>query len=251
MSDQFSAIITGGGSGIGKASALALAGRGFAVVVADISMEAANETVAAIKAAGQRALARRVDVTNSDELMDAVSAATETFGPLRAAVNSAGIQGTLAPAEACTEPNWNAIIGVNLTGTWLSMKSELAAMLAGGGGSIINISSNFGLVGQRGMPAYCASKHGVIGLTKSAALDYADRGIRVNAVCPGPINTPLLEAFTIGGGSEILDSIKLSVPMKRIGTSEEVAQAVAWLASEEASYVTGAALSVDGGYVVP
>lgn len=251
MPDQFSAIVTGGGSGIGKACALALAQRGFGVVVTDISIDAAGETVAAIEASGQQALARRVDVTRSEELTDAVTAATDSFGPLRAAVNSAGIQGTIAPADECSEPNWNAIIGINLTGTWLAMRSELAAMLAGRGGSIINISSNFGLVGQRGMPAYCASKHGVIGLTKSASLDYADRNIRVNAVCPGPIHTPLLDSFVDGGGSALLDSIKVSVPMKRIGTAEEVAQAVAWLAGDEASYVTGAALSVDGGYVVP
>ncbi len=251
MSDQFSAIVTGGGSGIGRASALALAQRGYGVVVTDISMDAAAETVAAIEASGQRAVARMVDVTHAQELTDAVTAATDSFGPLRAAVNSAGIQGTIAPADECTEPNWNAIIGINLSGTWLSMKAELVAMLAGGGGSIINIASNFGLVGQRGMPAYCASKHGVIGLTKSASLDYAARSIRVNAVCPGPIHTPLLDSFMGEGGSALLDSIKLSVPMNRIGTAEEVAQAVAWLASDDASYVTGASLTVDGGYVVP
>jgi NAD(P)-dependent dehydrogenase (short-subunit alcohol dehydrogenase family) len=131
------------------------------------------------------------------------------------------------------------------------MRAQINAMLSGRGGSIVNIASNFGLVGQRGMPAYCASKHGVIGLSKSAVLDYADRGVRVNVVCPGPIGTPLLDSFLSNGGTEILDSIKLSVPMKRIGTSEEVAEAVAWLGSPETSYVTGAILSVDGGYVVP
>jgi len=166
-------------------------------------------------------------------------------------VNSAGVQGELAGAADCSRPNWDLIIGVNLTGTFLSVRAQIAAMLGTGGGSIVNIASNFGLVGQRGMPAYCASKHGVIGLSKSAALDYADRGVRVNVVCPGPIGTPLLDSFVGDGGSALLDGIKASVPMGRIGEAAEVGSAVSWLSSDEAAYVTGAVLSVDGGYVVP
>lgn len=251
MSDTGFAYVTGAGSGIGRACALALAQRGLAVAAVDVTESSAQETAELVMALGVDACAHRVDVTDAQSLEQSIASASKEFGPLVAAVNSAGLQGELAAAGDCSEANWLKIISVNLTGTFLSMRAQINAMLSGRGGSIVNIASNFGLVGQRGMPAYCASKHGVIGLSKSAVLDYADRGVRVNVVCPGPIGTPLLDSFLSNGGTEILDSIKLSVPMKRIGTSEEVAEAVAWLGSPETSYVTGAILSVDGGYVVP
>lgn len=252
MSDSRYAFVTGGGSGIGRASALALAHRGFNVLVADLSESSAAETAKLVSdAANVEVLAAGVDVTDLCSIEQAIAVGAHALGRLGAAVNSAGLQGELAPAADCTQPNWELIIGVNLTGTFLSVKAQVSAMLASGGGSIVNIASNFGLVGQRGMPAYCASKHGVIGLSKSAALDYASQGVRVNVVCPGPIGTPLLDSFVGDGGSALLDGIKASVPMGRIGSADEVGAAVAWLASTEASYVTGAVLSVDGGYVVP
>lgn len=245
------AYVTGGGSGIGRASALALARQGLAVVVADRAEDDASTTVELIQRDGGQASHAVVDVTSTTDLQRSISRGLELYGPLAVAVNSAGIQGDLAPVAECRESNWNDIIAVNLTGTFLSMQAELDAMLRDRAGSIVNVASNFGLVGQRGMPAYCASKHGVIGLSKSASLDYAVSNIRVNVVCPGPIGTPLLDSFVGADGAHLLDAIKQSVPMGRVGTADEVGNAIAWLASSSASYVTGAVLTVDGGYVVP
>lgn len=245
------AYVTGGGSGIGRASALALARQGLAVVVADRAEDDAATTAELINRDGGQATHAAVDVTSVTELQRSIARGLELYGPLVAAVNSAGIQGDLAPVTECRESNWNAIITVNLTGTFLSMQAELDAMLPHRSGAIVNVASNFGLVGQRGMPAYCASKHGVIGLSKSASLDYAATNIRVNVVCPGPIGTPLLDSFVGSDGEHLLDAIKASVPMGRVGTASEVGDTIAWLASSSASYVTGAVLSVDGGYVVP
>ena len=251
MSEGRFAYVTGGGSGIGKAAALALAHQGLAVVVADMSAPAGEAAAAAVRELGVEASSYVVDVTCSTDIQESIAAGSDVFGSLAVAVNSAGVQGEIAAAGECTEANWDQIVAVNLTGTFLSMRHELEQMLQLGSGSIINIASNFGLVGQRGMPAYCASKHGVLGLSKSAALDYAPLGVRVNVVCPGPIATPLLESFVGSSGAGLLDNIKASVPMNRVGTAAEVGEAIAWLASDAASYVTGAVLSVDGGYVVP
>ena len=251
MGSSVSAFVTGAGSGIGRASALALARRGFSVAAADLSPSAAQETAELVRELGVGAIACPLDVTESPAVEAAVAEAVRRLGPLKVAVNSAGLQGELAAAGECSESNWLTILSVNLTGTFISMRAEINALLAGSGGSIVNIASNFGLVGQRGMPAYCASKHGVIGLSKSAALDYGNRGVRINVVCPGPIGTPLLDSFVGAGGSQLLNDIKASVPMNRIGTADEVGEAVGWLADSESSYVTGAILSVDGGYVVP
>jgi len=251
MTEAGFAYVTGAGSGIGRACATALSQRGLGIAAIDLEQGPAEETARIARQSGVKAVAYAVNVTDVEALESSLADAAATLGPLVAAVNSAGLQGELADAGSCSEENWQRIISVNLTGTFLSMRAQIGQMMLSGGGSIVNIASNFGLVGQRGMPAYCASKHGVVGLSKSAALDYASRGIRVNVVCPGPIGTPLLDSFVDNGGSHILDSIKASVPMNRIGTTDEVAAAVAWLASAEASYVTGALLSVDGGYVVP
>ncbi|GAB6984323.1 SDR family NAD(P)-dependent oxidoreductase [Nocardioides pyridinolyticus] len=252
MAETFGfAFVTGGGSGIGRASAVALARQGLPVIVADRAEDDAATTADLIRQDGGEATPVSADVTAIDELQRAVSRGIDLYGPLAAAVNSAGIQGQIAPAAECAPSNWDAIIGVNLTGTFLSMQVELEAMLRHGSGSIVNVASNFGLVGQRGMPAYCASKHGVIGLSKSASLDYATSNIRVNVVSPGPIGTPLLDSFVGANGSHLLDAIKESVPMGRVGTADEVGEAIAWLAGPSASYVTGAVLTVDGGYVVP
>lgn len=251
MGERGYAFVTGGGSGIGRASAIALAKKGLDVVVADVSLSSAEEAADVVREAGVKATPLEVDVTDLSSVAGAIAAGGRTHGDLVAAVNSAGIQGEIAAVVECTSENWSRIINVNLTGAFLSMHAEIEAMLQHGRpAAIVNISSNFGLVGQRGMPAYCASKHGLIGLSKSASLDYAHRHVRVNVVSPGPISTPLLDSFVGASGSDLLDSIKASVPMDRIGTAEEVAEAVAWLLAPESSYVTGAVLSVDGGYVV-
>lgn len=247
-------LVTGGGSGIGRASALALARAGLAVVVADADLDKAKETVAAAEALGAAGVAALVDVADEAQVAEAVGLAVRTFGRLDAAVNSAGVQGQLAPAAECSLDNWQRTLAVNLTGTFLSVRAEVRAMLeAGNGGSVVNLASNFGLVGKERIPAYCASKHGVIGLTKSAALDYAKSGIRINAVCPGPIDTPLLsgiESAMGAAGAAMRREVEDSVPMGRVGRADEVGELIAWLCSDAASFVTGAAVPIDGGFVV-
>ncbi|WP_139000240.1 SDR family NAD(P)-dependent oxidoreductase [Rhodococcus zopfii] len=252
MSDGKVAFLTGAGSGIGRASAFALAEAGHAVMAVDIDEAAAAATAKTIVENGGRAISARVDVTDQAQIEQAVAAVVDRFGPLTAAVNSAGIQGDLAPIHACSIDNWTTTLAVNLTGTFLAMKAELDVMLANGGGSIVNLSSNFGLVGKVRVPAYNASKHGVVGLTKNAALDYAESGIRVNAVCPGPTVTPMLDTIALqpeAGGANMLREVEERVPMKRMGCPAEVAGAIAWLCSDTASWVTGIALPVDGGFV--
>ena len=246
------ALVTGGASGIGRATACRFAGAGARVVVADADEALARETVALIEAAGGEALPVRVDVRVSDEVEGAVRLAVERFGGLDFAVNSAGIQGPLLATADYAEADWAAVIGINLTGVWLCMKHELRQMLASGGGAIVNVASNFGLVGSESMPAYCASKHGVLGLTKAAALDYAHSGIRVNAICPGATATPLVTKILEADparGEELIAGITAALPLGRMARPEEVATAAVWLCSDEAAFVAGAALSVDGGYV--
>jgi NAD(P)-dependent dehydrogenase (short-subunit alcohol dehydrogenase family) len=254
MPDTRVGFVTGGGSGIGRASALALARAGLAVVVADTDLDAAKATVQAVEELGAAGVATLVDVTDEVQVTEAVALAVHTFGRLDAAVNSAGVQGQLAPTAECSLDNWQRTLAVNLTGTFLSVRAEIQAMLeAGNGGSVVNLASNFGLVGKERIPAYCASKHGVIGLTKSAALDYARSGIRVNAVCPGPIDTPLLtgiEKAMGAAGAAMRQEVEDSVPMGRVGLADEVGELVAWLCSDASSFVTGAAVPVDGGFVV-
>lgn len=253
MSEPKVAFVTGGGNGIGRASAIALAAAGFAVVVTDRDADAATETKIRILERGGDATAVPLDVTDETQVRNAVHTAVAAFGRLDAAVNSAGIQGDLAATAECSLENWDRVLSVNLTGTFLCLREEIRAMLGNGGGAVVNLASNFGLVGKERIPAYCASKHGVVGLTKTAALDYAQSGIRVNAVCPGPIDTPLLQAIADEAGeagTAMRREVEQSVPMKRVGTPEEVAALVTWLCTDAASYVTGAAVSVDGGFVV-
>lgn len=252
-SDSKVGFVTGGGSGIGRATALALADSGHAVMVTDLDPAAAESTAKEISQAGGRAAARSLEVTDEAQVRDAVAATVSLFGTLDSAVNCAGIQGDLAPTGECSLGNWERTLAVNLTGTFLCVREEIRAMQERGGGSIVNISSNFGIVGKTGIPAYCASKHGVIGLTKTAALDYADQGIRVNTVSPGPTMTPMLDKLVAESGErgrEMLEQARNSIPMRRIGESEEVAAAVVWLCSDAASFMTGTTVPVDGGFVV-
>lgn len=251
MAGQFTgkvALVTGAGSGIGRASALAFEQEGAGTVVADISAEGGEETVRLIRAAGGEAHCVRVDVANADDVEGMVRRAVDLFGRLDYAHNNAGLAGRGGLTHECPEDVWAHVLAVNLTGVWLCMKDEIAAMLArGDGGAIVNTASVAGLVG--GVASnYVASKHGVVGLTKNAALEYARRRIRVNAVCPGVIDIPMVAAtFASDPGREA--RFRASEPIGRFGTPEDVAAAPVWLCSDAASFVTGVALPVDGGWV--
>lgn len=247
------AFVSGGGSGIGRACALAFARAGRAVMIADADRAAAAAVAKEISEAGGRAVGVAVDVSDEMQVRDAVAATVAEFGRLDSAVNSAGIQGEMGPTGECSTANWERTLAVNLTGTFLCMREQIAVMLGRETGSIVNISSNFGLVGKKGIPAYCASKHGVIGLSKSAALDYAAMGIRINVVCPGPTTTPMFDKIVEQSGDRaraMLQEVEDNVPMARLGRPEDIASAVLWLCSDAAAFVTGAAIPVDGGFVI-
>jgi len=250
--DKKIALITGGGSGIGRSSALAFAREGAKVIVSDVDSAGGKETVQMIQAAGGTAIFVKADVSKAAEVEMLVKRGVEVYGRLDCALNNAGIQGEIKQTAECSEENWHRIIAINLTGVWLCMKHEIPYMLKQGGGAIVNTASNFGLVGSIGMPAYAASKHGVLGLTKTAALEYAKSGIRVNAVCPGPTQTPLVDRILNEQpqlANQIVEAIKAREPLGRMGQPQEIAEAVVWLCSEAASFVTGAAMAVDGGFV--
>jgi NAD(P)-dependent dehydrogenase (short-subunit alcohol dehydrogenase family) len=242
-------IVTGAASGIGLACARALAAAGAAVVLAD-SDRAAGEGAARSVAAASGADATFVaaDVSRDDEVRALVAAVLEHHGRLDFAVNNAGIEGAQAPLAEVTEADWDRTIDVDLKGVWLCMRHELPPMLAAGRGAIVNTSSVGGLVALPGSGAYTAAKHGVIGLTKVAAVDYAAHGVRVNAICPGVIRTPMVERL-IASRPEIEAEMQAGEPIGRFGEPEEIAAAVVWLCSDAASFVTGVALPVDGGYV--
>jgi NAD(P)-dependent dehydrogenase (short-subunit alcohol dehydrogenase family) len=241
-------LVTGAGSGIGRESALAFAAAGARVVVSDVVVDGGEETVAQIKAAGGEATFVRADVSQRADVEALVRQTVETYGRLDCAHNNAGIEGDLAPTCDCTEANWDRTIAVNLKGVWLCMKYEIPRMVEQGGGVIVNTSSVAGLVGFLNLPAYVATKHGVAGLTRTAALEYADQGIRVNAVCPGVINTPMIDRI-VAGDAEAEAQFTALEPVGRMGSPAEVAQAVVWLCSDSASFVTGIAMPVDGGFV--
>jgi len=245
------ALVTGGGAGIGEAAALALARNGAKVVLCDVDVDGGGDTVQQIEAAGGEAVFVKADVSSARDVEALVVSAVDRFGALHCAVNNAGIQGKVDSTDQCSEENWNRIVAINLTGVWHCMKYEIQQMKRGGAGAIVNIASNFGLVGSPGMPAYSAAKHGVLGLTKTAALENAKLGVRVNAVCPGPVQTPLVDQMLLAQpetAAEIMESITSRLPLGRIGRAEEVASAVVWLCSDQASFVTGVAMPVDGGY---
>lgn len=242
------ALITGGSGGIGRASSLEFARQGAKVVVADLLVEAGQETVQLIRAAGGEATFVKTDVTEAAQVKALVGQTLETYGRLDCAFNNAGIEGGMAKTGDYTEDRWDHIIAINLKGVWLCMKYEIQHMLGHGGGAIVNTASVAGLVGFRYGPAYVASKHGVNGLTKTAALEYAKAGIRVNAVCPGVIRTPMFERG-VQKNPGLEERFAAVHPIGRIGQPEEIARAVVWLCSAAASFVTGTQLPVDGGFV--
>ncbi len=242
------ALITGAGSGIGRASALAFAREGAKVAVADIVVEGGEETVRMVKEAGGEAFFIKVDVSNAAEVEAMVNTVVDTYGRIDCAYNNAGIEGRLASTDEYPEDVFDKVIDINLTGVWLCMKYELPHMLKQGGGAIVNTASGAGLIGVAGMSAYVASKHGVVGLTKTAALEYAKSGIRVNSVCPGLIQTPMVERIT-ADQPQLGEALVAAEPVGRTGKPEEIAESVVWLSSDAASFVTGHAMSVDGGFV--
>jgi NAD(P)-dependent dehydrogenase (short-subunit alcohol dehydrogenase family) len=243
------ALITGGGSGIGRATAIVFGREGAKVAVADYNRAGGEETVRMIKNAGGEGFFVEANVAIAKQAEAMVAKTVETYGRLDCAFNNAGIEGQMGGNLAdCSEENWGRIISINLTGVFLCMKYEIPQMLKSGGGSIVNTASAAGLIGLPGGTAYVASKHGVAGLTKSAALEYAKSGIRINAVCPGFIRTAMVERV-IDGGSISEDAMIAAEPIGRIGKPEEIANVVLFLSSDDASFVTGLPMPVDGGYV--
>lgn len=243
------ALVTGGSTGIGRATALTFAREGATVAVADVAAREGEETVRLITDAGGSARFIEADVSAAQDVEAMVGMTVDSFGRLDIAFNNAGIEGDMGiSSHEYTEEAWDRVIAVNLKGAWLSMKHEIAAMLKTGGGAIVNTSSIWGLVGVQGAAAYVASKHGIAGLTKAAALEYAGQGIRINAVNPGPIRTPMVDRFidNVPGAEEQMIAKQ---PNGRLGLPEEVAEAVLWLCSDAASFVVGHTMVVDGGYV--
>lgn len=242
------AIVTGGSFGIGRAAAVAFAARGAKVIVADWLEDKDNTTLKQIKATGGQGIFIKCDVSKNEDVRSLVEKAIASYGRLDFAFNNAGIEGATANTHECTEENWDKTININLKGIWLCMKHEITYMLQQGNGAIVNCASVAGLIGFPGLPAYVVSKHGVVGLTKTAALEYAKRNIRVNAVCPGVIHTAMIDRIT-GLDKEVEKQFVNMEPIGRMGNPEEVAEAVMWLCADSASFVTGHAMPVDGGWI--
>jgi NAD(P)-dependent dehydrogenase (short-subunit alcohol dehydrogenase family) len=244
------ALVTGAGSGLGLATANAFAESGASVVLADWNEKAVRSATEELAAQGHKALAIHCDVSDDAQVEAMVEQTVATFGRLDAAYNNAGVQNILAETADATREDFDRVMAINLRGIWSCMKFELRQMRKQGSGAIVNCSSLGGLVGAPGRGTYHAAKHGVLGFTKSAALEYAARGIRINAVCPGLIWTPMADQMVAAGQGEALKAMEKSIPMGRVGRPEEIADAVLWLCSDAASYVTGQSISVDGGFVM-
>jgi len=253
MNKQFegkSVIVTGAAGGIGRASAIAFAREGASVLVADLNLEGCEETVKLVVDEGGKAVAIKADVSNSADVQNMVDTAVAEFGGLNFAHNNAGIEGALGFVADYDEAEWDRVLNVNLKSTFLCMKYEIPKMLEAGGGAIVNTASIAGLVSVMAMPAYVASKHGMLGLTKNAAVEYAKQNIRVNAICPGGVQTPMVDRMSAGqSGEEFIAQIKAAHPIGRIGQPEEIADVAVFLCSDKASFITGQALAADGGYV--
>lgn len=242
------ALVTGGASGIGRATAELLAREGARVLVADFDVDLGEQVVQAIHAAGGEALFQRTDVTREADVEAMVAAVVKTWGRLDCAVNNAGITGAIGPVHQVDQSEWDRTLAINLTGAFLCTKHEVAVMQSQGAGAIVNVASGAGVIGTPGLSAYCASKHGVLGLTKTAAIENARTGVRINAICPGTTDTPMLrKAMAADPGLEKL--ILRGTAGGRFGRAEEIAEAVVWLCSDRASFVSGDSLLVDGGAV--
>ena len=244
------ALVTGAASGIGRATALTFAREGAKLVVADMNEDGGQQTVHMITENGSEAMFVQVDVTSASQIEAMISKTVETYGRLDCSFNNAGTEGTtMVSTIDYKEEDWNRVLSINLTGVWLCMKYEITQMLKQGAGAIVNTASVAGLVGSRGAgSAYAASKHGVVGLTKTAALEYAKQGIRVNCVCPGVIRTPMMERM-LTRTPALEQQYIAAEPIGRLGRPEEIAESVVWLCSDAASFVTGHTMTVDGGYV--
>lgn len=242
------ALVTGGGSGIGRETALLFAREGAKVAVADRSAEAGEQTAQMIRQAGGESTFIAADVSREADVQAMIAQTVATYGRLDCAFNNAGIEGKVSSTIDYDEADWERVIGVNLKGVWLCLKHEIPQMLAQGSGSIVNTSSIAGLVGsRRNNPAYMASKHGVVGLTKTAALEYAPQGIRVNAVCPGRIRTEMHRRL-INDDMKVDAELSAAYPLGRLGMPLDVAEMVVWLSSDAASFITGQAFAIDGGW---
>jgi len=240
------AIVTGAGSGIGKAISLLYAAEGAKIIVSDIDEKGGNETVSEIKAKGSEAIFVKADTSKPDDNKNVVEQALKQFGGLHIAVNNAGIGGPLKPTGEYPIDGWDKVIAINLSGVFYRLRYQIPAMLSSGGGSIVNVASILGKVGTKNSPAYVAAKHGVIGLTEAAAVEYADKKIRINSIGPGYIMTPLIEKSLDEAAIKALVGLH---PIGRLGASEEIAELALWLNSDKASFVTGAYYNADGGYL--